>query len=167
MKKIEKFIPILMVISAFIIAGSIFFAFFIPKGPHVNVYFLKKDKLAAISRPLNKNDEPISLAIAELLKGPTKSEKEKGYFSEIPIGTQIVGMKKEGNELGLIFNEKLENYGGGSFKVRGLIAQIVYTFTEVAKVKKVRIFIDGKDQVVLGGEGYIIDKSLSRDDVKF
>lgn len=163
----HKILPLFLTVIAVGMAGLVFFLFFIPKQPSVKIFFIKGDKLEARSRPIEKNENPLTKSAFELLNGPTKSEEENGIFSEIPKGTKIISIRKSTDEVEINFNEKLKEYGGGSFKIRVLIAQIIYTFSEAAKVKKVGILINGKREIFLGGEGYFIDKPLSKEDIKF
>ena len=157
----------LLLIVAAITAGALFFYFWINREPSINVYFMKGGTLVACPRTLHKGAEPLSKAAFGLLAGPTDAEKADGCFSEIPKGTQVLSLRKDGEVLIVNFNEKLQSYGGGSAKVRGLVAQVVYTFTEVPGIKKVRIMIEDQKDVTLGGEGYVIDRPLSREDVNY
>ncbi|OGC14598.1 hypothetical protein A3J90_03335 [candidate division WOR-1 bacterium RIFOXYC2_FULL_37_10] len=165
----RKKIPTKALLFFVVFLFACFFVFFLfsKREPSFNVYFLKGDEIKAVSRPLSKMDEILSKASFELLKGPNEKELEDGYFSEIPKGTQILSVKKGEDAVEINFNKKLEGYGGGSSRVIALVAQIVYTFTETANVDKVRIMIEGDQEIVLGGEGYIIDHPLSRDDIRF
>lgn len=137
-----------------------------PSTPTVKIYFLKGEKLIAVERPLLNNQDPLKAAAHELMRGPTAEEKKAGLFSEIPAKAKIQKVARENSTALVSFNPELEKYGGGSARVQGLIAQIVYTFTEVPGVEKVRILIGKKGEVVLGGEGFVIDKPLARQDIK-
>lgn len=138
-----------------------------PSTPTVKIYFLQGEKLIRVDRPLMNNQDPLAAAARELMRGPTAEEKAAGLFSEIPAKAKIQKVGREDRTALVSFNPELEKYGGGSARVQGLIAQIVYTFTEVPGVEKVRILIGKKGEVVLGGEGFVIDKPLARQDIKF
>ncbi|MBI5699173.1 GerMN domain-containing protein [Candidatus Saganbacteria bacterium] len=138
-----------------------------PAVPAIKIYFLKGESLAPVARPLQGSTEPLAAAARELMLGPTEEEKQSGLFSEIPPKARIQKIVREDGTVLISFNSELEKYGGGSARVRGLIAQIVYTFTEVPGVTKVRILVGKKGEVVLGGEGFVIDKPLARQDIKF
>lgn len=138
-----------------------------PASPTVRVYFLKGESLVPVERPLQNTNEPLAAAARELMSGPTAEEKQAGLFSEIPPKARIQKIIREDGTVLISFNSELEKYGGGSARVQGLIAQIVYTFTEVPGVTKVRILVGKKGEVVLGGEGFVIDKPLARQDIKF
>lgn len=137
-----------------------------PSVPTIKIYFLKGESLAPVDRPLQNAAEPLAAAARELMLGPTEEEKQSGIFSEIPPKARIQKIIREDSVALVSFNSELEKYGGGSARVQGLIAQIVYTFTEIPGVKKVRILVGKKGEVVLGGEGFVIDKPLARQDIK-
>ena len=65
------------------------------------------------------------------------------------------------------FNARLEEYGGGATHVRGMIAQIVYTATGLQGIDKAWIWVEGKKSIVLGGEGLVLDKPLTREDTGY
>lgn len=138
-----------------------------PAAPTIKIYFLKGESLAPVERPLQNTTEPLAAATRELMNGPTAEEKQSGLFSEIPPKARIQKIVREDGTVLVSFNSELEKYGGGSARVQGLIAQIVFTFTEVPGVTKVRILVGKKGEVVLGGEGFVIDKPLARQDIKF
>lgn len=150
------------------LAAALGYYFFnLPQPPSVTVYFLKGEELQAVVRPLGEGEDPAKAAARELMRGPNFKETNSGIFSEIPRKAKVLKISKENGILAVDFNRELARYGGGSARAQGLIAQIVYTFTEIPGVSKVRILVAGKGEVVLGGEGLVIDKPLSREDVKF
>jgi len=100
----------------------------------------------------------------ELLAGP---KPEEGASSELPRGVKILGIKVRGQTAMIDFNHKLEDCGGGSARLQGMIAQIVYTATDVPGVEKAWILIEGKKEVVLGGEGLVLDRPLGRSDLGY
>jgi len=156
---------LLGVLTAAAIVGTILlFNYLAPpreKAPVVKIYFFKGDKLAAVERPLGVDEAPLPKAITELLSGP----KVSGLSTQIPPGTKILRLQVKNGTAILDFNRKLEAYGGGSARVEGMIAQIVYTATEVPGITKVWIWINGNREVVLGGEGLVLDRPLSRRDI--
>ncbi len=136
-----------------------------PKGTAVKVYFFKGEKLTAVERPLSANEAPLSKALTELISGPSETERGQGISTQIPRGTKVLSMLIKDDIAIINFNRKLENYGGGSARLEGMIAQIVYTATEVPGIKKVWIWMEGEKELVLGGEGLVLDKPLSRRDL--
>ena len=132
----------------------------------LQIFFFKEDKLVSVSRDLPTNEAPIMVAIDQLLLGPTDSETAQGIMTEIPNGTRATKVEVMGDTVIIDFNSRLAEYGGGSAKVRGMMAQIVYTATNVRGIKKVILKLEGSDQFTLGSEGYEVDHPLERSDVK-
>jgi spore germination protein GerM len=139
--------------------------------PQVKVYFLKNGQLAPLARRIEKElsfEEKIKFSLEELLKGLTPWEIKKGYFSSLPKNLNLQGCIVNGDTVELSFSKELAFYGGGTEMVRHILGQIIFTATESAGIKKVKILIDGKnEEIVLGSEGYIIDKPMTREDVGF
>jgi len=164
----EKAIKMLLVVFVIFLVAS--FAYFLLSPPKkgqsetAKIYFFKSEKLTAVERTVTGTDAPKG-RIDALLVGPSKKEAQEGLFTEIPKGTRALKAFVEGDTAYVDFNSKLGEYGGGSTRVQGMIMQIVYTLTEVPGIKKVGIMVNGKSEVVLGGEGYVIEKPLSRKDV--
>ncbi len=167
--KLLSFIGLIFILAA-ITAGFVFFVnlqnvlLFKPKT--VKIYFFKDNTLSYVERTLPKNAMPLYFAAEQLLLGPNEAESAKGYYSEIPKGTKIISVYKKGDTIIADFSNELGNYGGGTAKVQSLLAQIVYTFLEQSKAKKVQILVGGKTETILGGEGFLIDKPLTKDDVE-
>jgi len=144
-----------------------FWALLQQKPPSVKVYFYKGDKLFAVERTLNAGEAPLQRAIGELLAGPSPDEKLEGITTQLPAGTRVLRLRVKDQVAIIDFNRKLEAYGGGSARLEGMIAQIVYTATEIPGIEKVWIWMEGEKELVLGGEGLVLDKPLSRRDVSF
>ncbi|MFA5113262.1 MAG: GerMN domain-containing protein [Candidatus Margulisiibacteriota bacterium] len=171
-RKRPKKIPLSLLLASFVFATIILAALYYcssapqPKQPTVTIYLTKGDRLAAAERPLAKNDDRLGRAIAALLAGPTAAEKAGGLTTLIPGGTRVLHHRVKDGVAIVDFNRQLEDYGGGSARIEGIIAQIVYTATEVPGVKKVWVRIEGNKEVVLGGEGLVLDKPLGRADLR-
>lgn|GEM_PF-3540953 len=156
---------------------ALFFAWFFPrknspfypaqKEPAIKVYFLKEDKIFAVKRPLKGKEQPFKKAFEELLAGPTQAETQQGITSYLPLGLKLLGFWREGPVVILNFNRELENYGGGTSRLQGMIAQIVYTATEIPGIEKVWIWMEGEKELILGGEGLVLDHPLSRREIAY
>lgn len=137
-------------------------------NPHrVRVYFVKGEMLQSVDRPLLKTEDPLTVAARELIIGPTENELQQGFMTELPKKVRVLGIHKQGSTAVINFSPELQNYGGGSARVRGLVAQIVFTLSDIHGIKQVQILVSGKKEVVLGGEGLVLDKPLSREDLRF
>ncbi len=167
MKKGKRKTPLLWVsVIVILIAAAAYFFIKSNEPPTVGIYFIKGEKLIEVKRPLPPNVSELAYAAEELMAGPGKAERDDGIFTEIPAGTKIISVGRSEAEAVITFSDELENYGGGSARVQGLVAQIVYTFTSIPGIQKVKIMVGKKESVVLGGEGFVIDRPLSREDVK-
>lgn len=158
---------VVAVLAAVVVAGMYFWPLLQQRPPSVKVYFYKGDKLFAIEREIKAGESPAQKALGELLAGPNPDEKLEGITTQLPAGTRVLRIRVKGHVAIVDFNRKLETYGGGSARLEGMIAQIVYTATEIPGVEKVWIWMEGEKEVVLGGEGLVLDRPLSRRDVSY
>jgi len=164
LKKAAK--PLAWIVGAIVILVALFFISQVLRPSGLKVYFLRGENLVAAERALPEGADPLLAAARELTLGPNEAEKAEGLFSEIPAKAHITKIERQGRIVLVSFNKALGKYGGGSARVQGLIAQIVYTFTEMPGIEKVQILIENESEVILGGEGFLIDKPLSREDVR-
>ncbi|MDD5593947.1 MAG: GerMN domain-containing protein [Candidatus Margulisbacteria bacterium] len=137
------------------------------KSPGVGAYFFKGEKLISVERPLRPDVPPLKQAIEALLSGPTPQEAAEGITTQLPAGVKIRQLKVEKTIAVIDLSRELEDYGGGSAKVEGLIAQLVFTVTDIPGIKKAWIWVEGHHDIVLGGEGLVLDRPLGREDVKY
>lgn len=137
----------------------------------LQVYWLKEGGLAAVRRQFQSPaaeavpEERLKAALGYLLEGPNQSEKRRGFTSEIPPKLALRRAWLRQDLASLDFNSVLAEMGGGAGKIEAAVAQIVYTATAVEPVQRVGFFINGQDgEIVLGAEGYVIDRPLKRED---
>ncbi|KAF0134916.1 MAG: germination protein M [Candidatus Saganbacteria bacterium] len=156
----------IVLIAVLLLALFIGYNYIFNSKPKIKIYFMKGEGITSVERRILENEDVLKLCAKELISGPTSNEQKDDIFSEIPNKAKILDIKTNEDVVEVIFNEELENYGGGSARVQGLISQIVYTFTEIPGIKRVKISVRGRDEVALGGEGYVIDKPLSREDLR-
>ena len=135
--------------------------------PTVRVYFFKGDRLAAVERRQSPDQPPLKQALEETLAGPTAREMDAGFTTQIPPAVKLRAVKIKGRVAIIDLSRELEDYGGGSARVEGIVAQLVYTATELPGIDQAWLWIEGQSQVVLGGEGLVLDHPLSRRDVKY
>lgn len=137
------------------------------KGPTVKAYFFQNEKLVPVERRQVPDRPLLTQAIEALLAGPTDEEKRSGLTTALPAGVKL-RLAKADRSLAIVdLSRSLENYGGGSAKLEGLIAQLVYTATAVRGIDRAWIWVEGEREVVLGGEGLVLDRPLGRQDVKY
>ncbi|MDD4178805.1 MAG: GerMN domain-containing protein [Candidatus Margulisbacteria bacterium] len=160
--------PLLIVAGLILLVGiGVWFFPKQEKGPVLNIYFLKGGKLSAVERALAPDRSPLKQAADALIAGPTREERSNGYSTMIPPGTRTIWIVEKNGVAIINLNRKLEAYGGGASRVEGLVAQIVYTLTDIPGIEKTWIWMAGEKEIVLGGEGLILDKPLSRRDLAY
>jgi spore germination protein GerM len=158
---------------ALLVAGAVIAAlalyYYKPPAPErqtIGLYFTKGDALVRVERPLLSGEQRLNKAINELLGGPNDAERARGLTTLLPRGARVLHLRIRGGTAIIDFNRKLEDYGGGSARIEGIIAQIVYTATEIPGITKAWIWIEGNREVVLGGEGLVLDRPLGREDLR-
>ena len=135
--------------------------------PAVRAYFFKGDRLAAVERRPSPDQSPLKQALEATLAGPTAREMAAGFTTQIPPAVKLRSVKVAGGVAIIDLSRELEDYGGGSARVEGIVAQLVYAATEIPGIEKAWLWIEGQGEVVLGGEGLVLDHPLSRRDVKY
>lgn len=130
----------------------------------VKVFFCKLIGNQIVTEPvlrkMQNNETSIKFAIKNLLEGPTKEEKEKGFFSEIPVGTRLIDIKEEVDQLRINLNDQFIS-GGGTESMVSRMNQLKNTALKSEPIRKVYVDIDGKQLEVLGNEGLEITQPLS------
>jgi spore germination protein GerM len=135
--------------------------------PVIKVYFFQGEKIAAVERPLKPDAPALQQAMAQLLAGPLPAEKAQGLVTQIPAGARLLQARVKDETAILDFNRRLEGYGGGTARLEGMINQIVFTATEVPGVTKAWIWVEGEKEIILGGEGLVLDRPLGRGDLPY
>jgi len=131
----------------------------------VKIYFLQKDILVAVEREVPTNENPVVIAIDQLLKGPSEQETADGLTSMIPSGTRSRNVDVEGHTAIIDLNSGLLEYEGGTSEAKAIVSQIIYTATSVKGISQVILKLQGSDQFLIG-PAYSIDHPLTRDDIK-
>lgn len=103
----------------------------------------------AVERTIPKTESVAAAALTELLKGPTDSEKAKGYMSNINTGVKVQSLSVKDGLAKIDFNEQLQFQVGGSCKTSAIIAQIKQTLKQFSSVKEVVISINGQTEDIL------------------
>lgn len=127
----------------------------------VRVYFARSEKVATSGRSV----VPPAVArgaLHALLDGPDQLERDLGMRSEIPTGTNLLGVTVRDGEATVDFDARFES-GGGSLSMMVRVAQVVFTLTQFETVQRVSIAINGQTVDAIGGEG-IPARRLTRAD---
>lgn len=130
----------------------------------VNVFFTKisdgKDVYVAVSRqkPKSFKGSDVEYAVKTLVNGPTKYEKGKGVYSEIPSTTKLIWYKETPSKIIVNLSDDFE-YGGGGESLYKRMYQLIKTVNHNTR-KPVYLYINGKQANVIGGEGLMIKQPL-------
>lgn len=118
----------------------------------IKVYFstpnseqLMCNDVTAVDRIISKTASVGKATLEELLKGPTAEEKNKGYFTDIPVGSKLNSLVIVNGEARANFNDITES-GGGSCSMALRATQIRQTLLQFPTIKTVTISVDGRTE---------------------
>ena len=129
---------------------------------NVKVFMLDKSgEIRSLSRVCDTSIEKscFEFAMKELITGPTKWEKSKGFTSEIPQGTKILSIRESSNSVMIDLSSNFEA-GGGAESTYMKVKQIIKTANANTKIPTY-LYINGKQANVIGGEGIMIKQPLN------
>ena len=118
----------------------------------VSAYFLRGEFVGTAHRVVAATNAPASAALRELLVGPTTEELAAGLHTQIPAGTQLLGLTIEDGVATVDLSGEFAA-GVDPLEDRGRLGQIVYTLTQFPTVDGVRFRVDGDPLVFRSGEG--------------
>jgi len=107
------------------------------------------NKVFPVNRVIPKTSAVARASLEEMLKGPTESEKNQGFFTSLNSGVKIEKLTIVNGVASVEFNEQLEFQVGGSCRVSAIRAQIVETLKQFSTVKSVVISIGGRTEDIL------------------
>lgn len=129
-----------------------------PKTTVVKLYFGNSTKdpdsmncgvTYEVKRTINEVVAVGKASVNELLKGPSATEKSKGYYTSIPSGTVLKSINIKNGTAYVDFNEKLTEGVGGSCFISSVRSQIENTLKQFPTVKEIVIQINGESEGVL------------------
>lgn len=133
---------------------------------YVNVYFIgrnghNEEVYKAVKRLYNKDVDgsKIRFAISSLILGPRPEEKQRGVYTEIPSGSELINMSEQPNKIIINLNSNFV-YGGGADSLYKRLYQLIKT-AKLNTSLPVYLYIDGQKADVVGGEGIMISQPLS------
>jgi Sporulation and spore germination/Immunoglobulin-like domain of bacterial spore germination len=125
------------------------------------VWFTRGESLFMVTRTQETTPRIGTAAMESLLAGPNTQEQAAAVGSQIPAGTQLLGLNVDSGIATVDLTSEFES-GGGSASMNMRIAQVVYTLTQFPTVKGILFKLDGQSVDVLGGEGVIVDQPVTR-----
>lgn len=131
-----------------------------------NIYWVddQGDRLALVPSTIDlSTTEPaaaLQTAFANLMDGPSAD----GLSTTIPADTELLALTVESDGVHLNLSSEF-TFGGGSASMIGRLAQVVYTATMLDPNAPVWLDIEGEPLTVLGGEGLLIRRPITRSDL--
>jgi germination protein M len=129
----------------------------------LQVWFHRGEQLFVTTRAVEPTPRVGAAALEGLLAGPTEEERLEGIQTQVPEGTELLGLSISDGVATVDLTSEFES-GGGSASMSMRLAQVVFTLTQFPTVKGVQFALDGEPIEVLGGEGIVIDQPLTRKD---
>jgi spore germination protein GerM len=111
--------------------------------------------------PQEAKSEPLQFALTELLKGPNAEEKTQGFYSEIPKGTQLLGLTEDRDTVTINLSKQFTS-GGGSTSMEQRFEELKQTVFSIDSSHKINLDVEGKPLELLGGEGLEVQDALKR-----
>lgn len=130
----------------------------------VSTYFVRGEQVAPVHRTIDPTVATSRVALSELLAGPTGAEREIGFETGIPAGTELEAVSIRSDGIVMVELSPAFAEGGGSLSMQLRLAQVVFTLTQFATVTGVQLASDGEPIDVFGSEGIVLDEPLTRDD---
>lgn len=130
--------------------------------PDTVIYFVAGDDVGFRLEPVNRRlgalpvGERVRLQVAELARGPSGTEAERGLVSSVPGATTVLGAELDGAGVLSVNLGGAFAAGGGSATMTGRLAQLLYTLSQPGDVRAVRLEIDGQPTTVFSGEGLVL-----------
>lgn len=128
----------------------------------VKIFFIGhsngRDVYRTVYRVNDSGTSNIEYAVKCLLQGPTKYEKGKGVYSEIPP-TKLLSVRETENRVVINISDSFGN-GGGADSLYKRMYQLIKTVNYNTK-KPVYLLINGQLVEALGGEGLMLKQPLN------
>lgn len=133
----------------------------------LSVYFLDADAKVRVGHVRTIDSSATARgALESLLAGPIAEDEALGLSTSIPEGTTLRGIDIAGGIATVDLSEEFTS-GGGSLSMQTRLAQVVYTVTQFPTVEEVELLVEGSVLEALGGEGVLVEGTLTRADFQF
>ena len=118
------------------------------------VWFHRGEQLFVVTRTQSATPRVGTAAMEALLEGPSPGERSAGVATQIPDGTQLLGLIVDKRIATVDLTSEYES-GGGTASMTMRLAQVVCTLDQFPTVKGVLFQLDGRPV-----EGIVIDHPL-------
>jgi len=133
---------------------------------YVNVYFIGKNEhneevYKAVKREYTKDIDgsKIRFAVNSLIRGPKQEEMQRGVYTEVPTGSEIINITEQPDKVIVNLNSAFVN-GGGTESLYKRLYQLIKT-VRLNSDLPVYLYIDGQRADVVGGEGIMLSQPLT------
>lgn len=133
---------------------------------YVNVYFIGKNEhneevYKAVKRRYNKDVDgsKIRFSINALIQGPKQEERQRGVYTEVPSGSEIINISEQKDKVIINLNSAFVN-GGGTDSLYKRLYQLIKT-ARLNSNLPVYLYIDNQRADVVGGEGIMLTQPLN------
>lgn len=136
------------------------------KKEYVNIYFIGKNEhneevYKAVKRLYNKDVDgsKIRFAVNSLIRGPKAEEKQRGVYTEVPSGSEVISISEQPDKVIVNLNSAFVT-GGGTDSLYKRLYQLIKT-AQLNSTIPVYLYIDGQRADVVGGEGIMLSQPLT------
>ncbi len=133
---------------------------------YINVYFIGKNEhneevYKAVKREYSKDIDgsKIKYAVSSLIRGPKPEEKQRGVYTEIPSGSEVISITEQKDKVIVNLNSSFVT-GGGTDSLYKRLYQLIKT-VHLNSTLPVYLYIDGQRADVVGGEGIMLSQPLT------
>jgi spore germination protein GerM len=123
-------------------------------------------RLARVFRTLPATQAVGSAALRALLEGPSDDEVADGVGTQIPPGTDLIGLAIA-DSVATVNLTKDYFSGGSAVSEWTRLGQVVWTISQFATVDGVEISLDGKPIRTFDIDGNFLDRPWTREDFEF
>lgn len=135
--------------------------------PDTVVYFVRDQGVSFTLEDVNRRFgrlDPVERAarqVAELAKGPSPSEADRGLRTSVPADTALLAASFADGVLTVDLSGAFER-GGGTAAMQGRLNQLFYTLTQPSDVEAVMLRVEGAFLTVFSGDGILVENPWVR-----
>lgn len=133
---------------------------------YVNVFFIgQNENREEVYKAVKREYDPqidgskLKFAINSLISGPKQKEQDKGVYTEIPEGTDLIYVHELPDKAIINLSSEFET-GGGTDSLYKRLYQVIKTANRNSDVP-VYLYVEGQRADVIGGEGIMLNQPLN------
>jgi hypothetical protein len=127
----------------------------------LHVYYLADGHLTTSRRTVGPTAAVATAAVRELLAGPSSSEAGAGLSTEVPSGTQLLGVSIRSGIATVNLSSAFSS-GGTSQSEAARLAQVTFTLTQFPTVTGVLFEVEGSPVSTFGDSGLSVPRPANR-----